>query len=780
MKRIGKILSLLLVAVMMLTLLPNVAFADPPQNDPSHQHKWVVTYNKKATCTEAGKKTWKCSLCSKTYTETYKALGHAWDEGKVTTEPSYFSPGVRTYTCRRDASHTYTEEIDPSPWLFATLSGVTIDYTTFSTYDLTPLTITEQPMGGSITRWEDETAHLTCAATGGTGDYTYEWYSKKMYKLWGWNWPNYYGEQTEPGFDASDADYKYWCVVTDSAGNTAVTDYAEVTYKVRIEKQPDNVNLQPTGKATLTCEAADGSGSYSYRWIDNQDNEIGVGSSVDVYEIGDYMCIVTDDATGEEVHSYACQVYSTDPFHLAGISDDYELLPDQTITLFAAFDGGVEDYEIWWDKDGDAIESVEENNNHTTSVKTDSPGIYTVHGVDSMYATASASVTVTASKLTIVEQPVGGTIPKDGHAEINVLVADGEGPYHYTLYRNGYVYLKGTSDTPTPNGLPYGFYLWYPGNYYFHIEDSRGREADSDSVYFDGGLSKLQIKKQTESATITKPGEKVTLSVEAEGGMEPYTYIWSFKRYNTRYKVGSARTFSADKPGEYLCRVTDALGEMIHSEPIIVGYTGDTPIITSQPVAGTLKEGGSVYLSCDAVTGSGGELRYQWQKRGITGRLAWINVSDTSRGYDATAFGIYRCKVTDTVSGKSTYTEVAAVTSDEIVFMGVENPVRWTSEARFVVSFQGGQSPWKVCVYVSMPIVDENYKYDHSEYVLYSSRKIYSADELNKITYDLPTVLSSVEKVDGVYRTVTVLAHYKVIVTDANGKKAESTVFGWE
>ena len=100
--------------------------------------------------------------------------------------------------------------------------------------------------------------------------------------------------------------------------------------------------------------------------------------------------------------------------------------------LVASFTGGVEDYEIWWDKDGGAIDSTEGTDaagNVVSYVDTAEAGVYTVHGVDSMYATASASVTVTAPKLTIVRQPEGGTIPKDGHAEINVLVADGEGPY---------------------------------------------------------------------------------------------------------------------------------------------------------------------------------------------------------------------------------------------------------------------------------------------------------------------------------------------------------------
>ena len=86
MRRIGKILSLLLIAVMLLTMLPVAASADPPVGD-THRHNWVVTSYKKATCTENGKRTWKCTLCGQTYSETYRALGHKWDEGTVTTEP---------------------------------------------------------------------------------------------------------------------------------------------------------------------------------------------------------------------------------------------------------------------------------------------------------------------------------------------------------------------------------------------------------------------------------------------------------------------------------------------------------------------------------------------------------------------------------------------------------------------------------------------------------------------------------------------------------------------
>ena len=67
-----------------------------------------------ATCEEAGlTEGAHCSVCDKVLTaqEVIPALGHDWDEGKVTTEPSCTEPGIRTFTCNNDNSHTRTEAI---------------------------------------------------------------------------------------------------------------------------------------------------------------------------------------------------------------------------------------------------------------------------------------------------------------------------------------------------------------------------------------------------------------------------------------------------------------------------------------------------------------------------------------------------------------------------------------------------------------------------------------------------------------------------------------------
>ena len=72
-----------------------------------HSYKDIVTA---PTCTEKGYTTHTCA-CGDSYVDTYvDALGHAWDEGKVTKEPTATETGVRTYTCTR-CHETKTESI---------------------------------------------------------------------------------------------------------------------------------------------------------------------------------------------------------------------------------------------------------------------------------------------------------------------------------------------------------------------------------------------------------------------------------------------------------------------------------------------------------------------------------------------------------------------------------------------------------------------------------------------------------------------------------------------
>ena len=63
-------------------------------------HTFVFTKNVAPSCTEAGYDLYTCRDCGATEKRNSKpALGHKWDSGTVTTEPTETDPGTMTYTC---------------------------------------------------------------------------------------------------------------------------------------------------------------------------------------------------------------------------------------------------------------------------------------------------------------------------------------------------------------------------------------------------------------------------------------------------------------------------------------------------------------------------------------------------------------------------------------------------------------------------------------------------------------------------------------------------------
>lgn len=63
-------------------------------------HTFVFTKNIAPSCTEAGYDLYTCSGCGATEQRNVKpALGHKWDSGTVTAEPTEKNPGTMTYTC---------------------------------------------------------------------------------------------------------------------------------------------------------------------------------------------------------------------------------------------------------------------------------------------------------------------------------------------------------------------------------------------------------------------------------------------------------------------------------------------------------------------------------------------------------------------------------------------------------------------------------------------------------------------------------------------------------
>ena len=107
----------------------------------THRYKDVVTA---PTCTEKGYTTHTCS-CGDSYVDTYvDALGHAWDNGKVTKEPTETETGVKTFTCTR-CGETKTESI---PVVSVDVTQMFTDVTKNWAYPGIQYCVTHQLMSG--------------------------------------------------------------------------------------------------------------------------------------------------------------------------------------------------------------------------------------------------------------------------------------------------------------------------------------------------------------------------------------------------------------------------------------------------------------------------------------------------------------------------------------------------------------------------------------------------------------------------------------------------------
>ena len=85
-----------------------------------HKYSTEWTIDKEATCTESGSKSHHCTVCdAKTEETEIKATGHKWDEGVVTKEATCTEAGEKTYTCTV-CKETKTEKIEAADHKYST------------------------------------------------------------------------------------------------------------------------------------------------------------------------------------------------------------------------------------------------------------------------------------------------------------------------------------------------------------------------------------------------------------------------------------------------------------------------------------------------------------------------------------------------------------------------------------------------------------------------------------------------------------------------------------
>ena len=441
---------------------------------------------------------------------------------------------------------------------------------------LTPdeLVITTQPQ--SLTCEDGDTVYFNVEATGGVEPYSYQWQYKSKYEnefaditADDYTWIKHYNtnEILVNVYQVSfTQEYKLRCVITDATGAMVISDECEYTeyQHLSIKQQPTDIFADPGDSATAEVVAENGLPTYTYQWYFRMDGmpvfaEIGES---DIWADGYYSASLNVTPTADLLDSNL-RVYCK-------ISDEY----------------------------GDTVDS------------------------DIIYVLRPLKV---ASQTEFVVANAGD------FRTFSVEVSGGKAPYTYRWFM--ITDIEGSapvSDFETFDTVYHDFTTYitqeeidYNANYYCKITDSAGNVVYSDLaiIYDASAIQPLAITTQPTDA-YGDAGEEVSYTVEAAGGISPYSYQWCIV-YLDNWDLGPIENETATTSELTLtltqehiergiavwCNVTDARGENISTD--LAGVVFPLQIV-HQPADATDISVGEVAAFNILAAGGKAPLSYQW------------------------------------------------------------------------------------------------------------------------------------------------------------------------
>lgn len=343
----------------------------------------------------------------------------------------------------------------------------------------------------------EENGSLMANVTSGQSPYTYLWSN-------GVNTPN------QDNLPAG----TYSLTVTDASGCTAESS-ASIDDSDAPMASASAVNTtcgENNGSATVA--ATGGNAPYSYVW-----SSADTDNMIDGLEPGTYDVTVTDASGCTDVASVT-----------VGDSSSPEVAVGSSPTMCGGNNGGASASV----SEGTAPYTYLWSNGSTASfIGGLEAGSYSVTVTDDAGCTAVGSTNVDDSDAPMVSLEGEHTTCGENNGSATANVTSGEAPYIYA-WSNG-------SNTPSIENLS-------SGDYSVTVTDSNGCTDDSTITIGDSEAINADA-----SATETTCGENNGMAtVDAVGGITPYTYLWS--------TAATTQMIMGLEPGDYMVTVTDAAG----------------------------------------------------------------------------------------------------------------------------------------------------------------------------------------------------------------------------
>lgn len=402
----------------------------------------------------------------------------------------------------------------------------------------------------------------TSLVAGGTSPYTYQWS------------PAGGNSSSASGLTSGN----YSLQVTDANGCTQqATVLVNSTGGVNaILQSSTNVSCNGGSDGTASVSGVGGVAPYSYFWS----NGLGTNASASGLSEGIYTVQVTD---AQGCAGTVLVVIQEPPALMISTTSTPAACNGGTNGTASAFvSGGTAPYSYSWSSSGSSASTASGL----------AAGMYQVQVTDALGCIENAAVAVSSASAMVLSGNVNHVSchgAADGSASIQA--NGGTSPYTYLWQPGGW-------NTPQVNQLS-------GGNYSVAVTDANGCVSYELITINEPTF----LTAQTNQAPVLCPGQNITLSVQANGGVPPYSYLWN------NGVASATQSVSISSGSQFQVTVTDSHGCTFTPTQITLSQYPPLNIVTSG--SGNICEGNSTQFSAIA-SGGNGPYSYSWNNGLLT------------------------------------------------------------------------------------------------------------------------------------------------------------------
>ncbi|MEM8583856.1 MAG: T9SS type A sorting domain-containing protein [Bacteroidota bacterium] len=444
--------------------------------------------------------------------------------------------------------------------------------------------------GGPVICGDGNTIDLTAVATGGTGNYQFEWSTNEFTQT----------ITVGPG--------TYSVTVEDGNGCTDETSITITVIDVSIELSSTDILCNGDDNGTATVEVTGGDTPYTFEWSNGDDTPTITG-----LEPGTYTVTVTEDNGCKAIGSVT--ISEPPPLEIFGEVSDPLCADENDGSIDITVVGGTQPYTYDW-ADLAGSDDPEDRENL-------SPGTYTVVVTDANDCTISATYTIEEPNDIFLDLDVTDVLCNGNETgSIEATATGGTPPYTYDWSD-----LAGNDDPEDRDDLA-------AGTYTLTVTDANGCTATASATISEPPALLIDLEA---SDLICNGDENGSIELTVTGGTALYTYDWADL-------AGSDDTEDRGNlgAGTYTVVVTDAndcstSGSVtINEPPAVEVFADETDVLCNGDATGAIE-----------VTAVGGTQPYTYDWADIPG-------SDDPEDRSNLTAGTYTLEVSDANNCTST------------------------------------------------------------------------------------------------------------------------------